>query len=78
MQSAYILIKTNLGNQNDVHAKITKIKGVKSADAVMGPYDIITKIEGEDIASLGKMVISKIQNLNGIRDTLTCIVIKPV
>jgi len=35
-------------------------------------------VEAEDVNLLGKTVISKIQNLNGIRDTMTCIVVEPM
>ncbi|MGM0365498.1 MAG: Lrp/AsnC ligand binding domain-containing protein [Actinomycetota bacterium] len=72
---AYVLIKTEPGMQNDALTKIRKTKGVEKVHTVTGPYDIIAFVEGEDLGSLGKTVVSKIQNLNMIKDTMTCIVL---
>ena len=76
--SAYVMIKTRLGMQSDAYTKILKVKGVKFANTVTGPYDLIVFIESSDLNTLGKTVISKIQNLKCIKDTMTCIVIEPI
>jgi DNA-binding Lrp family transcriptional regulator len=76
--SAYIMIKTRLGMQSDAYTKILKIKGVKFANTVTSPYDLIVFIESSDLNTLGKTVISKIQNLKCIKDTMTSIVIGPI
>ncbi len=72
------MVKTCLGEQNDVYTKILKINGVKRANTITGPYDLIAFVESSDLNMLGKTIISKIQNLKGIRDTMTCVVIEPV
>ncbi len=78
MIEAYILMKSELGEQSEVYTKILKIKGVKSASTVIGPYDLIIFIESADLDTLGRTVISKIQNLKGVKDTTTCVVIEPI
>ena len=78
MIEAYILMKSELGDQSEVYTKILKIKGVKSANTVIGPYDLIIFIESADLDTLGRTVISKIQNLKGVKDTTTCVVIEPI
>jgi len=78
MIKAYILMKSELGEQSEVYTKILKIKGVKSANTVIGPYDLIIFIESADLDTLGRTVISKIQNLKGVKDTTTCVVIEPI
>ena len=78
MTEVYILMKSELGEQSEVYTKILKIKGVKSANTVMGPYDLIIFIESADLDALGRIVISKIQNLKGVKDTTTCVVIEPI
>jgi len=78
MVCAYILMKSELGQQSDVYTKILKIKGVKFANTVTGPYDLIAFIESPDLNTLGKTVVSKIQNLKGVKDTMTCVVIEPI
>jgi len=75
---AYVLMKSEPGLQGDIYTKVSKLKGVKSVSTVIGPYDLIILVESESLNNLGKMVISKIQNLKGIRDTTSCVVIEPI
>ena len=78
MVSAYVMIKARPGMQSDAYTKILKIKGVKFAGIVTGPYDLIVFVENSELSTLGKTVISKIQNLKCIKDTMTSIVIEPM
>ncbi len=78
MVKAYVLIKSEPGQQGDIYTKVLKLKGVKNANAVIGMYDLIVFTECADLDNLGKMIISKIQNLKGIKDTVSCVVIEPI
>jgi DNA-binding Lrp family transcriptional regulator len=49
-----------------------KIPGVESADDVTGPYDVIVKASAENVDQLGKLVVARIQSIEGITRTLTC------
>jgi len=49
---AFILIETVVGKNRDVVAKIQQIKGIKSADSVTGPYDVIAVIEAHNITEI--------------------------
>ena len=73
--TAYLLIQTEVGKAADVVEAIRKIDGVVSADDVTGPHDAIVLIEAGNIDELGKMVVSKIQAVEGITRTLTCPVV---
>ena len=55
---------------------VSQIQGVRSAEAVTGPYDAIVHSEAEDVDSLGKLVVARIQAIEGITRTLTCPVVK--
>ena len=72
---AYILIQTDVGKAADVCAAIADIKGVTLAEDVTGPYDVIVRAEAKNVDELGKLVVSKVQNLDGITRTLTCPVV---
>ena len=72
---AYILIQTDVGKAAEVAAKITDIKGVVLAEDVTGPYDVIVRAEADDVDSLGRMVVAKVQAVQGITRTLTCPVV---
>jgi DNA-binding Lrp family transcriptional regulator len=69
---AYVLIQTEVGKAANVAQSIRDIGGVVSAEDVTGPYDVIAKTEAETVDDLGKMVVSKIQLVDGITRTLTC------
>ena len=69
---AYILVQTDVGVIGDVAGEIASIKGVKAAEAVTGPYDVIAKAEADSLEELGSLVIQRIQSVRGITRTLTC------
>jgi len=70
---AYILITTDTGKVMDVLVSIKTIEGVKSAYSTIGPYDIIAFVEFENPADLTSLIVDKIQKIEGISRTLTCI-----
>src|SRR5688572_7095746 len=72
---AYILIQTDVGKAAEVAREIAQVKGVTLAEDVTGPYDVIVRAEARNVDELGKLVISKVQNLDGITRTLTCPVV---
>jgi len=73
---AYILIQTEVGRAAQVADAIGAISGVASSEAGTGPYDAIVHAQAEDVDSLGKLVVAKIQSVEGITRTLTCPVVK--
>ncbi|MEE8375841.1 MAG: Lrp/AsnC ligand binding domain-containing protein [Acidimicrobiia bacterium] len=75
MVQAYVLIQTEVGKAAVVAEEVREIIGVESADDVTGPYDVIVKANSEDVDSLGKLVVAKIQAVDGITRTLTCPVV---
>ena len=68
---AYILIQTAV-NAAQVAGEIRVLDGVESADDVSGPYDVIARVSAPDMDSLGQLVVSKIQSVEGISRILTC------
>lgn len=72
---AYILIQTEVGKAAHVAAEIGQIKGVTLAEDVTGPYDVIVRAEARTVDELGKLVVAKIQAVEGITRTLTCPVV---
>jgi DNA-binding Lrp family transcriptional regulator len=73
--SAYLLIQTEVGKAATVCAAIRGIEGVVSAESVTGPFDIIVRSEAAGMDELGRMVVSKIQAVDGITRTQTCPVV---
>lgn len=75
MVSAYILILTEVGKAAEVAAAVAEIPGVKAADDVTGPYDVVVRAEAADMDELGRLVVARVQSIEGIDRTLTCPVV---
>ncbi|GAB2615813.1 Lrp/AsnC ligand binding domain-containing protein [Streptomyces capparidis] len=75
MVQAYILIQTEVGKASAVADTIAKINGVLTAEDVTGPYDVIVRAQAETVDELGRMVVARVQQVEGITRTLTCPVV---
>jgi DNA-binding Lrp family transcriptional regulator len=73
--SAYILIQTEVGKAADVAQQVAVIEGVVTSEDVVGPYDVIARAEAETMDDLGRMIVSRVQMIEGITRTLTCTVV---
>ncbi len=73
--SAYILIQTEVGKAAQVAEEVARIPGITSAEGVTGSYDVIARAEAETVDDLGKMVVSRVQLVEGITRTVTCPVV---
>jgi hypothetical protein len=68
---AFVLVQTEVGKAALVAKSIAALSGVSSSEDVVGPYDVIVRIGGDnddDIAG----VVRAIQQVGGITRTLTC------
>ncbi len=75
MVQAYILIQTEVGKAAAVANEVRDISGVTEAEDVTGPYDVIVRAEAKNVDELGKLVVARIQGVEGITRTLTCPVV---
>ncbi|WP_181802279.1 Lrp/AsnC family transcriptional regulator [Streptomyces shenzhenensis] len=75
MVQAYILIQTEVGKASTVAQTISEIPGVMQAEDVTGPYDVIVRAQADTVDELGRMVVAKVQQVDGITRTLTCPVV---
>jgi DNA-binding Lrp family transcriptional regulator len=73
--SAYILIQTEVGKAGGVAKTVGAIQGVLVAEGVTGPYDVIARAEARNVDELGKLVVARVQAVEGITRTLTCPVV---
>ncbi len=72
---AYVLIQTEVGKAADVAREVGRIDGITAADDVVGPYDVIAQAEAASVDDLGRMVVARIQMIDGITRTSTCPVV---
>jgi len=76
MTSAYVLINTEIGSEDDVLNELKQIPMVKEAYLVYGVYDVIARVEAPDLDKLKETVTWKIRKLDKVRSTLTMIVVE--
>jgi DNA-binding Lrp family transcriptional regulator len=74
--TAYIFIQAEVGKAAQVAKDIVEIKGVQLAEDVTGPYDVIARAEARNLDELGKLVVARLQVVDGITRTLTCPVLR--
>ncbi len=71
MEKAYILIGCELGSENDIVSKLSKMDKVKDARIVYGDYDIVVEVETETEAQMDNIITKKIRKLDKVRSTMT-------
>jgi len=69
---AYVLIQTKIGKLELAASEASRIARVAAAAVIAGPYDMIVRVAAEDVDSLGRLVVSRIQVIDGVTRTLTC------
>ena len=69
---AFVLIQTRTGSAFSAAEAMRAIDGVTASNVVTGPYDVIAEIRGATLDDLAKLVVSKIQAIDGITRTYTC------
>ena len=75
MPSAYVMISTELGSEDQVVKALETLPQIKETYIVYGIYDLITRVEFADKQELNEIIIRKIRGTPGIRNTITLMVI---
>ena len=75
MLLAYILINTEIGDEEKVYSDLKSTEGVVEVHIVYGVYDMVVKVEAKDMDNL-RSIVENIRKKSGLRSTLTLIVTK--
>ncbi len=75
MVKAYVLISVSAGRALEVATEVRTVPGVTVADAITGEYDVMAIFEAKDISVIGSLILDRIQKIEGVRKTVTCVVI---
>jgi DNA-binding Lrp family transcriptional regulator len=73
---AYIMIKADPREIPSIMIALSTFDGIRTADVVTGPYDIIVFAELKNQDELGRLVITKIHTLEGVKEAITCVVVR--
>jgi DNA-binding Lrp family transcriptional regulator len=73
--AAYILIQAQAGGAAIVATALRDVPGVLETASLAGPCDVIARAQAQDIDVLARLVASRVQALDGVRQTMTCPVV---
>jgi len=76
MAIAYVLVSCDLGFDAEIIDEIKQLEDVKEVHWVFGAYDILAKVESDNVESLRDTITWKIRKLNRVRSTQTLMAIK--
>lgn len=78
MQRAYVMINCDGGSEKSLIEQLKSLDNVREVHGTLGPYDIVAKLEGQEIETLRETITWKIRRLEHVRSTLTLIGIEEV
>jgi DNA-binding Lrp family transcriptional regulator len=73
---AFVLINTEIDAMEKVLKALENVESVKEAYSVFGVYDVVVKVEAPSMDKIKDLVTYRIRRLDGVRSTLTMIVIE--
>ena len=73
MTISYLLIKSNLGAEEQVKEQLEQLEPVKTVERTYGDYDMVVKMESEHIEKIRETIAWNIKKLDKIRSTLTLV-----
>ena len=76
MPEAFVLMNAELGSEESIVNELKKIDLVKHVYQVYGVYDIVALVEGESMDIVKETITWKLRKLNGVKSTLTMIVME--
>ncbi len=71
MAIAFVLINCELGSEEAVISELKSIEGVKEVHGTFGAYDVLAKVQSDQVEKLRETITWKIRKIPKIRSTLT-------
>ncbi len=71
MAIAFVLINCELGSEEAVILELKSIEGITEVHGTFGAYDILAKVESEQVEKLRETITWKVRKIPKIRSTLT-------
>tara|TARA_B110000014_G_scaffold238704_1_gene205530 strand:- start:777 stop:1022 length:246 start_codon:yes stop_codon:yes gene_type:complete len=75
MEVAYVLVQCKMAHEMEVLKELLAIDVVKEAKGTFGYYDILVKIEAENIALIEETITKKIRTITNVTTTTTISII---
>ena len=74
MPQAFVLMNAELGSEDSIVTELNKLEGVKQVYQVYGVYDVVAQVEADTMEKVKETITWKLRKLNGVKSTLTMIV----
>jgi DNA-binding Lrp family transcriptional regulator len=72
---AYVLINASPGKALEIARQMRGQPGFSAADPITGEYDVIAVCEAPDVNAVGQLIVDRIQKIEGVFKTVTCLVV---
>ena len=74
MVTAFVLIVSESGAERKIVDELASQSGIEEAELVYGEYDIVAKVNVEDVSGLSDFILEKIRPILGVKRTSTLVV----
>ena len=71
MAGSFVLLNCKKNQEKNVIANLQEVPEIKELQCVIGPYDILVKVEAPTIEELHEVITWKIRKLKNVRSTYT-------
>tara|TARA_B100000749_G_scaffold193675_1_gene150302 strand:+ start:365 stop:604 length:240 start_codon:yes stop_codon:yes gene_type:complete len=71
MAEAFVLINCEIGSEESVIEKLNSVNEVIEVHGTFGAYDILAKVEADNVEIIRETITWKIRKIEKIRSTLT-------
>jgi DNA-binding Lrp family transcriptional regulator len=75
MIKAFVAIHCQVGKENQVIRALMEIPGVSKVTGVLGLYDVMIEVEGEDSSKIEKIITKHVRKVPDVLTTMTLMVI---
>jgi DNA-binding Lrp family transcriptional regulator len=76
MPKAFVLMNAELGSEDAIVGELKRLDGVNEVYQVYGVYDIVAQVESDTMEKVKETITWKLRKLNGVKSTLTMIVME--
>ena len=77
MKTIFVMVKCELGRAYDVADEaVQSVEQVSEVYSISGQYDLMMKFHLDEEVDIGRFVTSRVQTLDGVKDTFTLITFK--
>jgi len=75
MNEAYVLINSEKRLEIELLENLKSLPNVKDVHKIYGVYDFAVRVKGDDGISLKDSIIQKLKQIEGVRSTLTLLIL---